>query len=450
MNLLTFPWLRAALRNNLYPGVFQWIAVAAFFVVVWMALFGPNNAGQNFGMALAWVVWWSLLPLSFLLAGRIWCAICPFAWVTDRVQKAVGVRLPVPSLLRRRGVWIVAALLILVTHAHDTRHLSVDARATAYLLLAVLAAVIFFGAFFERRAFCRYVCFIGGFAGNYSRAGMLELRAEPGRCFDCHTHECYGGTEHTPGCPVFLSPPTVEDSSTCQLCLNCVKNCPQDAIRLSFRRPTAELWHISRPCLPDAILAAIVMGIVLIEQAALLRAWNPLVEATGTFLHIDPYVYYPVVYAVLLAGFAGVPLIGLGIAGIFSGLLRGNLGVKEVTGNFATFGYAIIPLALAGHVAHGLYHLLTQSRTVPLACLAIVGWFPGTTRAAWLSNATVFTIEMAVLAVGAVASLYVCYRLSCTEERHASWAAWLPHSLLLLALLAANLYAVSTMLAEMG
>jgi polyferredoxin len=449
MNLLRIPWVRTVLRSRLYPAIFQWITAAALLAIVISALFGPNNAGQNFGMALAWVVWWPLLPLSFLLAGRFWCAICPFAWLTDRVQKAVGVRLSVPSFLRRRGPWIIAVLFILVTYVDETWRLGVDARATGYLLLAVLALAIFFGAFFERRTFCRYVCFIGGFAGNYSRAGIVQLRADPDCCNDCPTQPCYDGTERTPGCPVFLSPPNVKDSATCHLCGNCVKNCPQDAICISFRRPTAELWDILQPRLPDAVLAAVVMGVVLIEQAGLLRLWNPLVEATGGLLHIDPYAYYPAVYGVLLAAFMAAPLIGLALAGVLSQSLAGSADRTGVLENFTTFGYAIIPLALAGHVAHGLYHLLTRSRTAPLAFLAMMGRFPGAGRAAWLPNSAVFTVEMAVLALGAAGSLYVGYRLSRRQARQASWASYVPHGLLLMALLAANLYAVSTMLREM-
>jgi polyferredoxin len=202
MNLLNIPWIRTAVRSRFYPSIFQWITTAAFLVIVGLALFGPNNAGQNFGMALAWSVWWPLLPLSFLLVGRFWCAICPFSWLMDCVQKAVGVRLPVPPFLRRNGLWIIAGLFILVTYVDETWRLSGDARKTSYLLLAVLAAVIFFGAFFERRAFCRYACFIGGFAANYSRAGMVQLRADPDSCCDCPTQGCYNGTARAPGLSV--------------------------------------------------------------------------------------------------------------------------------------------------------------------------------------------------------------------------------------------------------
>ena len=443
-------WIKTMLGSRFYPAVFQWITTAAFLVIVVSVLFGSDNSGQNFGMVVTWTVWWPLLPLSFLLAGRFWCAICPFAWLTDRVQRAVGVRLSVPRVLQRHGPWIIAALFILITFVDETWRLSVDARKTGYLLLALLVVVNFFGAFFERRTFCRYVCFIGGFAANYSRAGIVELRAGLDRCCRCRTQRCYGGTEQTPGCPVFLFAPNVEDSATCHLCGNCVKNCLPDAIRISFRRPTAELWDIRQPRLPDTVLAGIVMGVVLIEQVVLLRLWIPLVEATGRLLDVDPYVWYPLVYGVLLAAFAAAPLVGLALAGLLSQALAGKPGRAEVLKNLVTFGYAIIPLALASHVAHGAYHLLTRSRTVPAAFLAMVGRFPSGIQAAWLPNSAVFPIEIAVLALGAAGSLYVSYRLARQHAPRSPWAVFLPHAFLLLALLAANAYVVSTLIHEKG
>jgi hypothetical protein len=36
-----------------------------------------------------------------------------------------------------------------------------------------------------------------------------------------------------------------------------------------------ESWDISQPCLSYAVLAAVVMGMALIEQAAPLRLWKP-------------------------------------------------------------------------------------------------------------------------------------------------------------------------------
>src|ERR1017187_3838953 len=196
---------------------------------------------------------------------------------------------------------------------------------------------------------------------------MLELRAEPGRCRDCRTSDCNRGTASTPGCPVFLFAPAVEDSGTCHLCGNCVKNCPHDAIRISLRPPTAELWNVPQPRLPDVVLVTIVMGIVLIEHAAGFRLWNPLVERAGTLLHLDPYASYPLIYGFLLTVFMLAPLAGLVVASLLSEALDGRVGPAMVLQNSMTFGYAMIPLALASHVAPGLHRLLGWSRSVPFA-----------------------------------------------------------------------------------
>jgi polyferredoxin len=448
VNLLAIPSIKAALRSRLFPVVFQWITVTVFVIVLLSTLFGLNNAGQNFGMALAWRVWWPLLPLSFVLLGRFWCAICPFTWVTDRIQKAVGVRLPVPRLLRRYGPGMIAGSFILLSYLDEAWGFSSDARKTGYLLLAVLATVIFFGAFFERRTFCRYVCFIGAFAANYSRAGALELRAAADRCHDCPTQGCYRGTACAPGCPVFLLAPEVTDSGTCELCANCVKNCPRDAIRVSTRKPAAELWGIQQPRLFDAVMAAMVAGAVLIEQFALAGGWDRLVAAAGAALHLDPYGSFPSVYAALLAMFIAAPLLGLLLTSFASQALAGTVSAAQLKQNFSFSGYAVIPLALAGHLAHGLDRLLTWSRSVPFALAAMVGWFPANTRAAWLPWPAVFWIEVVVLALGAAVSLYVGFRLAPRQARRAPWAAYAPHCLLLLSLLAANLYPVLTMMRQ--
>ena len=153
------------------------------------------------------------------------------------------------------------------------------------------------------------------------------------------------------GCPVFLFAPAVEDSGTCHLCGNCVKNCPHDAIRISPRLPTAELWNVRQPRLPDVALVMIVMGMVLIERATALRLWNPLVEQTGTLLHLDSYASYPLIHGFLLTMFMLAPLAGLVVASLLSEALHDKVSLAKVFQNSMTFGYAMIPLALASHVA---------------------------------------------------------------------------------------------------
>jgi ferredoxin len=246
-----------------------------------------------------------------------------------------------------------------------------------------------------------------------------------------------------PGCPVFLFAPAVEDSGTCHLCGNCVKNCPHDAIRISLRPPTAALWNVPQPRLPDVVLVTIVMGMVLIEHASGFRLWNPLVERAGTLLHLDPYASYPLIYGFLLTVFMLAPLAGLVVASLLSVALDDTVSLAMVFQNSMAFGYAMIPLVLASHVALGLHRLLGWSRSIPFAFLAMMGRFPAGSHAAWLPNPTVCRIEMAVLALGVAGSWYSAWRIARRHARRRPLAACLPHALLLLGVLAANLYAVS-------
>lgn len=442
MNLLEIPWIGKAFRSRLYPTLFQWITVLLFVVLLVSMLFGPDNSGQNFGMAFTWTVWWPLLPLSFVVFGRLWCAVCPFAWITDRVQRVVGVRLAVPRFLRRYGPWVIAGLFIVVSYLDEAWGFDDDARKTAYLLLVVLATVVFFAAFYERRTFCRHVCFIGAFASLYSRAGVLELHADPARCRSCRTQDCYRGGDGGPGCPVFLFAPGVANSASCHLCASCVKICPHDAVRLDVRKPTAELWRIRHPHVREAVLVMIVTGVVLIEQAARLGGWNHLVMTVAGMLRVNPYISFPFVYAALLAVFIGVPLLGLLSASWASQALGDGGTASGVGENFSLFGWAVVPLLIGSHVAYCLDLLLMRSRSVPAALAAMVGRFPGGVRMAWMAGASAMHIEIGALVLGGAGSLYVAFRMARRFTARRVWAAYAPHVLFLLGLLGANLYAV--------
>ena len=108
------------------------------------------------------------------------------------------------------------------------------------LLLIMTTAVIVSGAFFARRTFCRYLCFLGGLSGNYARTGVVALRANTDICATCDAKAaCFNGTDTTKPCPLFTFPRTMDSNAACNLCAECVKSCPNDAITISVRKPTS-------------------------------------------------------------------------------------------------------------------------------------------------------------------------------------------------------------------
>lgn len=57
MNVRAVAWL---MRSPLYPAVFQAAVAAAFVLVGYELLAGPEAAHDNLGTALMWVLWWPL------------------------------------------------------------------------------------------------------------------------------------------------------------------------------------------------------------------------------------------------------------------------------------------------------------------------------------------------------------------------------------------------------
>ncbi|HMO09964.1 MAG TPA: 4Fe-4S binding protein [Actinotalea sp.] len=144
---------------------------------------------------------WPVIPIVFVLLGRFWCAVCPFGLVSDTIQKWVGVNRPVPNFLKNYGIWIIDASFLAITWADHVWGVVESPWGSGVLLLLLTTAVIASGALFQRRTFCRYLCFLGGLSGNYARTGMVELRADTGICRTCKAKAvCYNGTDKVAGC----------------------------------------------------------------------------------------------------------------------------------------------------------------------------------------------------------------------------------------------------------
>ncbi len=153
MDLLNLCAIKGFIRSRWFPGIFQWPTAFIFAVVIYQLLFGPASAHDNFGTAMTWVLWWPIIPLVFLLMGRFWCAVCPFATLSDVVQKWAGNNRPVPVFLKKYGIWIIDGLFILITWADHIFGIVESPRGSGVLLMMIITGVVVSGAFFERRLY---------------------------------------------------------------------------------------------------------------------------------------------------------------------------------------------------------------------------------------------------------------------------------------------------------
>lgn len=403
-NILDYPLIKSFIKSRWYPGIFQWAGIVVFSVMVYQLVIGTTNPSKNFGSSMTWVLWWPVIPILFLVLGRFWCAVCPFGKISDIVRKLIGSEKPVPRFLKKYGIWLIDIFFILITWADHIWGIVGSPRGSGYLLLILLTMVVATSVFYERRTFCKTLCFLGGLAGNYSRAGMLELRGTPDICRTCKTQSCFKGNEKAEGCPMFQFVRTMDTSADCNLCANCVKSCPNDSIRVSVRKPTSELWGIKNPKAEHAFLAAVIMGIVFVQNITMLEIWQDILRfiesITGT-------TFYPVNFTIAFVLSIAVPFALLwGTARVTS-----TIGKSATTAeNFVKFGYAIIPLDLAGHLAHNLFHILTEGKAVWFNTVSLFG-VSMTGELGFASVGFVQLLQYSIVALGMIGSMVAVYRI---------------------------------------
>ena len=433
-NLLQIKPIDKLMRSKWFPGIIQWPTLLVFMVIMFQLLLGPESAHDNLGTALTWVLWWPLIPIIFLFLGRFWCAICPFATINDLVQKFVGNNRPVPRFLKKYGIWIIDALFIFITWSDHVWGVVENPFGSGILMLMLTTGVIASGSFFERRTFCRHICFLGGLSGNYARTGMLALRGTPEICAKCTSASCFKGTDRAPGCPMFEFPKTMSSNANCVVCAACIKNCPNESIQLTVRKPTRELWFIRKPRIEEAFLSAVIMGIVFVQNVTMLEVWtgmlNWLEHATGT-------TSYAVTFSITFATAIIIPVLLLGATSWIAAKFNKNSMVE----NFARFGYAIIALDVAAHIAHNLFHLLAEGKSIFYTALALIGQEIHGTSPALLGMDTIQLLQYGLIAFGFFASLYTVYRIA--KSNHAEgkvWGTFIPYAILVVVLTAINIY----------
>ncbi|MDQ1723772.1 MAG: hypothetical protein QOG52_800 [Frankiaceae bacterium] len=405
-DLMKYRIVARVLRSRWYPGVLQLPVAAVFGLVAFQLLVGPDAAHDNAGTALMWVLWWPVIPVVFVFLGRFWCAVCPFGALTDWVQKAVGANRPVPGFLKNYGIWIIDAQFLAITWADHVFGIVESPWGSGILLLLMTTAVVASGAFFQRRAYCRYLCFLGGMSGNYARTGAVELRADSAICKTCMSKAaCFNGTDTVAGCPLFSFARTLDDSANCNLCANCIKACPNDAIAVRLRKPTSELWFINKPKIEESFLAMAIMGIVLIQNLTMLGVWTDILDGVRSSTGITNYA---VIFTVAFAVAVTLP-VGL-LAAAAKVAARGN--TETTWKNFARFGYALIPLDVAGHIAHNLFHLLAEGKSVVYTVGSLVGIGNSGGSTAFVPTATIQVLQFIVLTLGVLLSLYTARRIA--------------------------------------
>jgi len=381
------PLAKAMLRNRWPQLAVTTALLVGFTFAILAGLLGTPAGSHNFAIVFTWIAWWGILILIAVpLFGRGWCSICPIPSAGEWLQRgavlgpqaAGGLSLSRRWPRRLRNMWLQNVSFTLV--ALFSSVILTIPIATAGILAAMVFIALGLSMVFERRAFCRYVCPVGGFIGLYAQTSPVELRAKDFKvCVTCAGKPCYNGSAAGYGCPWQVFPGGLKRNTYCGLCMECLRTCPHDNIAVNLRPPAADLAIPSRR-MDEAFKAFIMVGAALIYAAIFLGPWGALKEAA---FRVGSNAWFVYVAAFLAIIFAFLPACHAFAVSLGVRLSRKS---KQSKPAFAEFSTALIPLGLIFWVAFSLSFVLTNASYVAATASDPLGWgwdLIGTARVPW-------------------------------------------------------------------
>ena len=281
INLYRLPWLRPLLESRWPQFLLRLLTLAGFVFAIAAGLFGSAVGSHNFAIIFVWIAWWSVFKLVFIpLGGRSWCSICPIPlpgeWlqqggILQKGHRGLGLNLRWPK--RLKGSWLQSGAFLLI--GLFSALTLTDPHVTAWVFAALFVLAIGLSLVFERRAFCSYICPIGGFSGIYAQTAPVELRI-----IDAEICAKHGDKSCYHACPWGLYPVSFRDSAACGLCMECLRACPQDNLALNLRPFGSDIGK-PRPSnrIDEAFLALVMLGSALAFAAVFVGPWGWLKSA---------------------------------------------------------------------------------------------------------------------------------------------------------------------------
>ena len=200
------PRIARLLRNR----KFQFLLIVPNQIIFWTVIFvgflGTADPGLNFGTAITWYVWFCLVFVLMVVAGRAWCAMCPFGgfgeWIQrrtfwQRTQKTFSLGRTFPEPLARLGFVLPVAAFLMLTWLEEFFGIAGPGNpaATSYMVIGIVSSALIFFLVFERRTFCRYICPLTSLIGTVGSMGSVAgfRTREREVCLTCETKDCMRG-----------------------------------------------------------------------------------------------------------------------------------------------------------------------------------------------------------------------------------------------------------------
>lgn len=416
IDLHQIPWIRPLLQSRWPQFLIRSLTLAGFVFTIFAGLFGSRVGSHNFAIIFVWIAWWTALKLAFIpLGGRSWCSVCPIPlpgeWlqqggILEKSRRRFGLNLRWPK--RLRGSWLQSGGFLLIGLFSAVT--LTDARLTAWVLIGLFGLAVILSLVFERRAFCSYICPIGGFTGIYAKTAPVELRVIDTAICAAHSEKtCYQS------CPWGLYPVALRDSAQCGLCMECLRSCPSDNIAVNLRPFGTDLAADIKSMrqssrLDEAFLALVMLGSALAFAAVFTGPWGNLKSAAFA---IGSPVW--LLYGLGLLVLNLVILPGAFVLTVWMGQRWSGVKV-QLRRAIADQAQVLLPQGLFAWIAFTVSFAFPKMNYVLSVISDPLGWgwnLLGTANSTWSPDVSAFShaLQVALLLVGLFWSARVAQRL---------------------------------------
>ncbi len=423
-DLLSLRLIKQAACSRIFRFFCQAVVTAAFVMIILAGLFGNQNPALNIAPILTWTVWWGLLIILIMFAGKAWCYVCPWdaiAGWTERLSfwkksdDGLTYGLKWPRIIR--NISIATIMFVGLTWVELGFGVTMKPRVTAYLAIGMLLMAVVSAMLFDRKSFCRYGCLVGRVSGLYAMFASTEVRAKSDSvCTSCASKECVTGSDSAYGCPTFLYPGKIQSNTYCIQCMECVQACPHDNLALNLRPWGSDLVTEGKPRADEAYLALLMLAITGFHGLTMTAAWEQLVDGIRGFADTGRIIGFSLGMTLLMIG----PILIYAVLVAFSRALGSRHALEPLTYRdyFIRYAYALLPIALFYHIAHNLEHLLMEGPKVLTMISDPCGWgwnLFGTanwTIPPMISLQTLWIVQVLLVLIGHVYSLWVAQKTS--------------------------------------
>ncbi len=366
-------------RARAFPLIFQTIVLLGVLLVSSAGVglgwhMGSSDLAvfrkTNLATLLVWGLWWPAMVLVMILAGRVWCTVCPLELV-DRLGDWIGRRTGLQRIRLGRvllagwgmlGLYLFLHVLVAAGDLHRLPGL------TALLVFGLVGAAFLAGLLFRHpRAFCTSFCPAGVMLSAYGRFTPLKLEVrDPNTCVACKTKDCIREENRhrfdARSCPSLLRPYARKASDACTLCFQCAKVCPRDNVGFGLVAPEAPVRRKTFLTGPETSFVLLVTGFLVRETTEDISWLNRPVEAL--LGHVGALGSMGEGWAEFLVFLVVLPLAFWSLVALVGWISGARIGTARRLAAAAT---AALPIVAAAHALKAVAKVLEWGPYLPHA-----------------------------------------------------------------------------------